>query len=123
MALEQLAELPHRDRRVGVHVAVARFVRGAGGVHQLVEVGELGHEAVDRWPSLHAAGSSSTRASGSMVRISKIEIIGRKRMKRKKSVRKRPMLPRNIDQSQRVPVKSAHDDGRKSADRLTTMMM
>src|SRR5262249_49413941 len=108
---------------VRVHVAVARFVRRAGGVHELAEVAELGHQAVDGRPSFHAADSSSNFASGSMVRISKIEIIGRKRMKRKNKVRKRPMVPTNMLQSHRVPENSRHDEGRKPADRLTTMMM
>src|ERR1051325_652279 len=42
---------------------------------------------------------SSTSASGRIVRISKIEIIGRKRMKRNNNVKKNPMVPTNIDQS------------------------
>ena len=46
--------------------------------------------------------SSSTFASGSSVRISKIEIIGRKRMNRNSSVRNRPIVPMNVDQSQNV---------------------
>src|SRR3954468_2271573 len=55
-----------------------------------------------------------------MVRISKIEMTGRKRMKRKSSVRNNPMVPTNIDQSQTVGVYMPHDDGRKSLCRLVT---
>ena len=45
---------------------------------------------------------SFTCASGRMVRISKIEIMGMKRMKRKKSVLKRPSVPRKVATSQMV---------------------
>ena len=45
---------------------------------------------------------SFTCASGRMVRISKIEIMGMKRMKRKKSVAKRPSVPRKVATSQMV---------------------
>jgi hypothetical protein len=38
-----------------------------------------------------------------MPRISKMEIAGRKRMKRKKSVKKRPRVPMNVAQSYFVP--------------------
>ena len=57
------------------------------------------------------------------VRITKIEIIGRKRMNRNSRLEKRPMVPRNVAQSHTVPAYMPHDDGRKSRCRLTTMMM
>ena len=41
-------------------------------------------------------------ASGAIVRISKIEIIGRNRMNRKNSVRNIPIVPMNVIQSQIV---------------------
>src|SRR5262249_59624432 len=88
----QLGQRLHRDRRVGVHVPVSRLVRRARGVDELLQVAELGHEAVNRRSPPHAADSSSSFASGSMVRISKIEIIGRERMKRENNARKNPML-------------------------------
>ncbi len=44
--------------------------------------------------------SSATSASGKIVRISKIEIIGRKRMNRNNKVKKNPIVPMNMVQSQ-----------------------
>jgi hypothetical protein len=41
-------------------------------------------------------------ASGRIVRISAIEIIGRKRRNRNRSERNRPMVPMKVDQSQIV---------------------
>ena len=55
-------------------------------------------------------------------RISKIEIIGRKRRNRNSSVRNRPIVPTKVDQSQNVGWYMPHDDGRKSRCRLVTMM-
>ena len=46
--------------------------------------------------------SSDTLASGSMVRISAMEIIGRKRTNRNSSEKNRPIVPMNVDQSQNV---------------------
>src|SRR5438067_1777090 len=46
--------------------------------------------------------SSSTFASGRMVRISKIEIIGRNRRNRNSSDRNNPIVPTNVAQSHRV---------------------
>ena len=66
--------------------------------------------------------SSSTFASGSIVRISKIEIIGRKRRNRNSSVRNSPIVPTNVDQSQNVGAHMPHDEGRKSRCRLVTMI-
>jgi len=54
------------------------------------------------------------------VRISKIEIIGSTRMKRKSSVVKKPSVPMNVIQSHCVPQYMPHDDGTKSRCRLVT---
>ena len=43
-------------------------------------------------------------------------------MKRKSSAMKRPIEPMNIDQSKIVPWYMPQDEGRKSRERLTTMM-
>ncbi len=51
---------------------------------------------------LRAAGLSGPSVFV-MVRISKIEIAGRKRMKRKKRVRKSPSVPMKVIQSHFVP--------------------
>jgi hypothetical protein len=57
------------------------------------------------------------------VRISKIEIIGRKRRNRNNSARNSPLVPMKVDQSQNVGAYMPHDEGRKSRCRLVTMMM
>src|SRR5262249_34663013 len=84
----------------------------------VLDVVELGHEAVDRRPP-HACSSFSC-SSATSVRISKMEIMGRKRMKSRKSVRNRPIVPTNSATSQRVGQYMSHDDGRKSRWRLVT---
>lgn len=48
--------------------------------------------------------SSLISACGTSVRISKIEMIGRKRMKRKRSEKNMPMVPMNIEKSNIVGV-------------------
>ena len=56
--------------------------------------------------------SSFTAASGTIVRISKIEIIGTKRMNRNSSHANRPSVPTKVAQSQTVPEYMPHEDGR-----------
>src|SRR5262245_16148969 len=68
-------------------------------------------------------GGSSTLASGTSVRISKIEIIGRKRTKRNSRVTNNPMVPMKVDQSQKVGRYMPHADGMKSRCKLVTMIM
>src|ERR1043165_3485736 len=63
---------------------------------------------------------SSTSAAGRIVRISKIEIIGRKRMNRNNSAKKNPIVPINIAQSHCVGLYMPHEEGRKSRCRLVT---
>src|SRR3954471_12481668 len=111
-------QLLDRERRVRVHAAVAFAVRLLGRRHQRRRILELGHQPVDH-RGLH---SSPTLASGRMVRISKIEIIGRKRRNRNSSDRNRPMVPMKVDQSQNVGAYMPHDEGRKSRCRLSTMI-
>src|SRR6266566_3518014 len=66
--------------------------------------------------------SSFTSASGRRVRISKIEIIGKKRMNRNTRERKSPIVPIKVAQSHTVPAYMPHDDGRKSRCKLVTTM-
>ena len=100
---ERFVQLLDRKRRVRVHAAVALVVRALGRRDQRGRIVELGHQAVDReLGSTSLIQSSSTFASGRIVRISKIEIIGRKRRNRNNSERNRPIVPRNVDQSQNV---------------------
>src|ERR1041384_6623458 len=73
-------------------------------------------------PSQNKDPHSSTSAAGRIVRISKIEIIGRKRMNRNSSAKKNPIVPMNIDQSHCVGWYMPHDDGKKSRCKLVTTM-
>src|ERR1041385_3092275 len=63
---------------------------------------------------------SSTSASGKIVRISKMEIIGKKRMNRNTNVRKNPNVPMNMLQSHGDGWYMPHDDGKKSRCKLVT---
>ena len=82
-----------------------------GRLHQRLRVVELRHQAVDMRRHQLLRTSSSTFASGSIVRISKIEIIGRKRMNRNSSARNSPIVPTNVAQSQNVG--AVHAPGRR----------
>ena len=99
--VQGVEHLLHRVGGVGVHLPVAGGVDGRRRTNDLGRGVELGQEPVER-RAAHAF-SSLGAAPGTRVRISKIEIVGRKRMNRKKSVRKRPNVPMNIDQSNGVP--------------------
>src|SRR5712691_11659299 len=94
---ERLRELLDGVGRVGVHLAVAGLVRLPGRLHDLRRAFELRHEAPDGRGggrlARHDACSSRTSAPGTMVRISKIEMTGMKRMKSRKSVKNRPSVP------------------------------
>ena len=61
------------------------------------------HEAPFRKRAAHAGSSFPLLPSGTIVFISKIEIIGKKRMNRNRSAPKSPMVPMYSDQSQKVP--------------------
>ena len=101
---ERFVQLLDRERRVRVHAAVALVMRAVRRRDERVRIVELRHQAVDQRiasPS-DPRTSSSTFASGRIVRISKIEIIGRKRRNRNSSARNRPIVPTNVDQSQNV---------------------
>ena len=100
--VQRVEHVLHRVGRVGVHLAVAGRVDRLGGLHDLLRGVELGQEPVERLGAAHRS-SSAGWAAGTSVRISKIEIVGRKRMNRKNSVRNRPIVPMNIDQSKIVP--------------------
>src|SRR4051812_8081856 len=113
-------------RGIGVHVVVARVVDPVRRRDQVVGRVELGHQAMDQREVMrmrlyaHRGVSvySPPRLPGTMVRISKMEIIGRNRMNRKSRERNRPIVPRKVIQSHIVPRYMPHDDGRKSRCRL-----
>src|SRR5215475_82999 len=101
MLTHRLGELLDRKGRVAVEGAVAGRVGLVRRSDQLVRIAELGQQAVDGRMLVHPT-SSFTSASGSSVRISKMEIIGRTRTNRNSSVTNRPIVPMNVDQSQNV---------------------
>src|SRR5215470_2372532 len=90
-------------RGIGIHAPVTLGMGAFCRLDQRGRVLEFRHEAVDA-PGHQStfSQSTSTFASGSIVRISKIEIIGRKRRKRNSSARNRPMVPANVEMSHRV---------------------
>src|SRR5439155_18423711 len=90
---DRLSERLRRERRVGLKPRVTGGAGRMGGGDQGAEVGEFRDDAVNG--QRHACPSSLTAAVGSIVRISKIEITGRKRMKRYSSVTNSPIDPRN----------------------------
>src|SRR5262249_60522609 len=97
----RVGEFLDREGAVGIHGPVAGVLGAACGVDQLGRPLELGQQPVDRRPPSHASASFPS-ASGGLMRISEIEIMGRKRMERKKSVPKSPIVPMNVAKSRRV---------------------
>src|SRR5439155_649648 len=113
---EGLGQRLERVGREGVDLAVARLVDLAGGGDDLCRVAEFGHEAVEA--GLRHRLPSCGSAPGRIVLISKIEMAGKKRTKRKSRVTNRPRVPMKADQSKNVPLYIPHDEGRKSRWRL-----
>src|SRR5258706_6382102 len=120
MEPDGLAQLFDGEGRVGVHLAIAGFVRLARRLHDVRGRGELGDDSVDGVALRRS--HSSTSACGRMVRISKMEMTGRKRTNRKSSARNNPMVPTKVMMSQRVGWNMPQDEGRKSRGRLMAMM-
>src|ERR1051325_4593033 len=107
---DRLVQSVNGKRREGVHLRVARLARGGGRIEQLLRTVELrddavgaGEDSADGHQCPPPSPAVCASASGSIVRISKIEIIGRKRRKRASRKRKRPIEPMYIAQSQIVP--------------------
>ena len=89
------------EGRVGVHAAITCFMGAPRRGHQRLRIVELGEQTVDGRSALMRL-PPCTCASGSSVRISKIEIIGKKRMNKNKRHRNRPIVPAKVAQSQNV---------------------
>src|ERR1041385_9229047 len=81
------------------------------------------HDSAFRIHHFSSHASSLSCASGTIVRISKMEMTGRKRMKRSIRKKKKPMVPKNIVKSKMVGAYMPQDEGRKSRCRLIGMMM
>src|SRR4029077_13169539 len=97
MESDGLRQALNRKRTICVNLLVARFAGAICRVHQRVDGIKFRHDSVDLG-ALH----SFTSASGSRVRISKIEIMGRMRTNRNMAARNMPMVPMYVIQSQRV---------------------
>src|SRR4051812_1495671 len=101
---QRLGELLDRKGRIGVHAAIAGLVGAVRRGHQGRRVLELGDQAVGvagvHMTRRSSRTSSSTLADGRMVRISKIEIIGRKRRNNSSSATNSPIVPTKVLQSQ-----------------------
>src|SRR5205807_7988773 len=96
------------------------FVRPMRRLHQVSRRIEFRHQSVDG-NLLHSALTSF--ASGSSVRISKIEIIGKMRMNRKNAAMKKPSVPMYVIQSHLVGEYMPQEEVWKSRCKLTTTMM
>src|SRR5205823_3938503 len=84
-------------RRVGVETAIAPLPRAPRGVEERGRGVELRHQAVEALVAHPSSGPDSS------ARVSKMEIMGRRRMKTRSRDTKRPIDPRNVAQSQTVP--------------------
>ena len=106
-------------RRVAVNTSITCFISSPRRSDQVGRVVKLRHNAVERqlpvmvmnWRGcVHTY--SSTSASGRIVRISKMEIIGRNRINKNRRVKKKPIVPMNIAQSHWEGWYIPHDDGK-----------
>src|ERR1041385_3917231 len=71
----------------------------------------VSHDLLSPCLCVSVAFYSSTSAAGRIVRISKIEIIGRKRMNRNSSAKKNPIVPITVAQPHCVGCCIPHEDG------------
>ena len=75
-------------------------------------INQLQFAAPSSYPRVFPSLLYSSVASGRIVRISKIEIIGRKRRNKNSKVKKNPIVPMNIPQSHIVGWYIPQDDGK-----------
>src|SRR5262249_16765027 len=95
MEMQLLGQPFDRERRVGFHLPVAFHIGPPPRGGKRGPAGQISHQAVIA-PStpLHGRASSSlTSAWGNSVRISEMEIAGRKRTNRNSSATKKPIVP------------------------------
>src|SRR5271169_3653010 len=98
MKPDRLGEFFDGKRAVRVDLSVTGGISLVRGLDQRGRGIKFRHDPVNA-RELHSA---LTSASGSSVRISKIEIIGRMRTNRNIAARNMPMVPMKVIQSQRV---------------------
>src|SRR5438105_2968664 len=95
--IEHLMQLFNRNWRVGVHFPVPGLTCLFTSLNQVLSRFELRHDTVNRRAVFdgHFTGSfTRVLTLGSSMRSSKMEIIGSTRIKRKISVKKKPMVPK-----------------------------
>jgi len=97
MKSEFLSQVLDRKRRVCIHPSIPGRARASYSFKESFRLCEFGQQTVN-WSVLVQSPSDF----GTSVRISKIEIIGRNRMKRKSRATNNPMVPMKVDQSQNV---------------------
>src|SRR5262249_10215337 len=106
---------------IGVHFAIAGIKCSLGRVDEVSRILKLCHQSVN-WRCVQVRGHSFTFACGSIVRISNMEIAGMKRMNRKKSKVKKPIVPSKVITSHLVNQYIPQALGRKSRWRLVMMI-
>src|SRR5262249_42640935 len=106
---DRLSQFFHRKWTERVHVPVSFRVGAVPRFHERRGAGEFRKQAVNRRPYRHNLSPDSF-ACGTSVLISKIEIIGRKRINNSKRQMKSPMVPTNVAQSQPVAWYVPHDE-------------
>ena len=100
MKTQLLRQSFDRKGRVCVHRPVSVPVGRTHSLQQILRAPELCHHSINTRDCFHLAPPVS--GLGRICLISKIEITGRKRIKRNKRARNSPMLPVNVAQSQNV---------------------
>src|SRR5438309_11419358 len=112
-ASERLSQAFDWKRGVGVHSAIAFRIGAPRSAKEIFRIAELRHQSVDLvCRRVHTDACSFRSATNS--RTSEMEIIGRKRMNKNRSVRNNPMLPKSVAQSQMVGVYIFQLEGTKS---------
>lgn len=118
MKADRFRQAFYRKRCEGVQSPVPRFIGAVRCVQQFVGIIKFGHQAVERMlPHSHCVGAifmiapipeptmgehkvrpydlvSPAAVLGTSPRISKIEIMGRKRMNKNSKVRNNPIVPK-----------------------------
>src|SRR5665213_2515309 len=117
---EILRQAFHGKGRERVHFSEAVFVGGFRGDEDFFVVGKFRHQAVNVFVRVH--DNFPSRFSATILRVSEMAIIGKKRTNKIISVKNNPTLPASVAQSQNVGRYIPQADGVKSRCKLTTTM-
>src|SRR5262249_51652129 len=112
----------HWEGCIGFHVPITSAARPACRLKQLLWRSKFAYQSIQRhcgwcarWAHpvvLRMLLSSPPAVSDTSSRITKIEIMGRKRKNRNRRATNSPMVPRNVAQSQTVGEYMPHADGK-----------